>query len=357
MAVISGLFSRAKGSVGNVTFRRASGRTIASERTLTTTNVRTAGQQRQRMKFTNVVHMYKGIAPLINYGFENKAPGQSDYNLFVKCNIRRKPVYLTKALADQQACVAAPYQLSLGSLSAISVKEEDKHYVSSINLGDLVIDKTTTVSEFSTAVVLHNYPFTYGDQISFFIITQKKNPFTGVPYCVFEAKSVVLKRFANTLLWDETGTDGFTAHDGLLAFDATDFQGCFCWVHSRKTAKGTTVSSQWLIDANPLLEEYTSESAYYAAVATYGGESSSFLTPDTADTADTASADTGSGNTPSAGGGSSSAGSDNTGGESKPGSESKDDTPSSGGGSKDDTPSSGGGTKDDTPSSGDGSDD
>ena len=354
MAVISGLFSRAQGSVGNVTFRRAGGRTIASERTFTTTNTRSAGQQRQRMKFTNVVHMYKGIAPLINYGFESKAAGQSDYNLFVKCNIRRKPVYLTKELADQQACVAAPYQLSLGSLTTISVKEAGDHRVSSISLGELNIDKTTTVSEFAEAVVLNNYPFSFDDQISFFIITQRKNPFTGVPYCTFEAKSVVLKRFSNTLLWDETGDTGFITHDGHLAFDASDFEGCFCWIHSRKTYRGTAVSSQWLIDSNPLLAEYTSEEAYYTAVATYGGESSSFLTPDVDAASDNTASDgsdtgdTGSGGTPSAGGGSSSAGGDSSGSEGKPDSGSKGDTPSGGG-------SSTGGEE--NPDGGDGSDD
>ena len=41
-------------------------------------------QQRVRMKWGNIIQMYKGIMPLLQCGFENKTAGVSDYNMFVK---------------------------------------------------------------------------------------------------------------------------------------------------------------------------------------------------------------------------------------------------------------------------------
>lgn len=321
MATLNGIFSKMQGAVGNATFTHRNGKTFVSEKAASTTNARTAAQQRQRMKFANIVRFYKGIAPLINYGFENKPKGRSDYNMFVKYNTRAVPVYLTKPMSEQQSCVAAPYQLSLGTLPVIIVEKKGETFISSISLGSLAISKKTTVGELAEAVVMNNTQFAFNDQISFFNVSQEVNPTSGMPYCVFEATSAVLKKGSNELVVNTAGTRGFESIDGRLAFDAEGTQGCFCWVHSRKKDNsGTAVSSQWLIDNNPLLPDFTSQDAYYEAVATYGGESDSFLTPDAkaVKAAQASGTPSEGGGTPSQGGGSQTGGS----------------TPSQGGGSQ-----------------------
>ena len=55
--------------------------------------------------------------------------------------------------------------------------------------------------------------------------------------------------------------------------------GAFCWVHTRKVKDGILVSTQSLVDNNPLLVDYTSDDAYHVAVNTYGGENEIFLAP------------------------------------------------------------------------------
>ena len=96
MAILNGIASKLKGSAGSLTFRRSAGRTIVSEKVTEVKISRTEPQQRHRTKWANVVQMYKGIRPLLNYGFENRPKNFSDYNMFVKVNMQQTPVYLTK---------------------------------------------------------------------------------------------------------------------------------------------------------------------------------------------------------------------------------------------------------------------
>ncbi|MBP5507181.1 MAG: hypothetical protein J6Y23_04965, partial [Prevotella sp.] len=121
MAILNGVVRKMKGSMGNLTFKQVKGQTIVSEKVTELANPRTDAQMRTRTRFTNIVAMYKGIRPLLNYGFESKPKTLSDYNMFVKLNMQRTPIYLTKQAVAGGACVATAYQISQGSLPAIVV--------------------------------------------------------------------------------------------------------------------------------------------------------------------------------------------------------------------------------------------
>lgn len=291
MAILKGIVSRLTGSAGNLTFRRQGGATILSEKNTNVTNTRTAAQQKHRMKWANVIQMYKGISPLLNQAFENKPARVSDYNMFTKLNLQREPVYLTKAEVTAGACVVAPYQISLGSLPSIEVEGTGADGVTDISLGDLTISGTTTVAEFSNAVVTNNLGWNYGDQLSFFSILQRINSATMMPYGVFTATEVVLSRSNNALLWDCVNAAGFASKGGFLAHGTDEGDGAYCWVHSRKNKSKTLTSTQVLVCSNAIFEDYTSPDAYDRAVNTYGGESDVFLAPKSVDTL---SADSGS---------------------------------------------------------------
>ena len=75
MAILNGILKKLNGSAGSLTFKQVNGQTVVSEKPSTVRNSRTPSQQRQRTKWGNVVQMYKGICPLINYGFESKPVG------------------------------------------------------------------------------------------------------------------------------------------------------------------------------------------------------------------------------------------------------------------------------------------
>ena len=55
-------------------------------------------QRRERAKWGNGVEGYEGMAPLINYGFEAKPAGCSDYDVFMKGDVPVTDIYLTRPL-------------------------------------------------------------------------------------------------------------------------------------------------------------------------------------------------------------------------------------------------------------------
>ena len=300
MAILNGIASKLKGSAGNLTFRRSAGRTIVSEKVTEVKISRTESQQRHRTKWANVVQMYKGIRPLLNYGFESRPKNLSDYNMFVKVNMQQTPVYLTKQQVAGGACVAAPYQITQGSLPSIVISGTGSSAATDIYLGSLSLGASTTVAEFSQAVVNNNEDYRYGDQISYFLVKQKVNADTGIPYCQFSAAKVVLDAADTTILWDAVPRNGFYAQDAMLGHYGNDGDCVFAWVHSRKSANGKTlVSSQTLIDANSILANYQGDMAYNLAASSYGQSISAFLSPD----GDATSSTGDGGSTPSGGGG------------------------------------------------------
>ena len=300
MAILNGIASKLKGSAGNLTFRRSAGRTIVSEKVTEVKISRTEPQQRHRTKWANVVQMYKGIRPLLNYGFESRPKNLSDYNMFVKVNMQQTPVYLTKQQVAGGACVAAPYQITQGSLPSIVISGTGSSAATDIYLGSLSLGASTTVAEFSQAVVNNNEDYRYGDQISYFLIKQKVNADTGIPYCQFSAAKVILDAADTTILWDAVPRNGFYAQDAMLGHYGNDGDCVFAWVHSRKSANGKTlVSSQTLIDANSILANYQGDMAYNLAASSYGQGVTAFLSPDGDATGSTGDG----GSTPSGGGG------------------------------------------------------
>ena len=280
MAQLDGIVSKLNGSAGQLTFRRVKGKTVVSEKATTVTNKRSTAQQKHRMKWPNLIKMYSGISPLLNLAFEDKPQAVSDYNMFVKVNFQASNVYLTKSEAACKACVAAPYVISMGSLDSINISGTPGASVTDIALGSLVINGSTTVKEFSMAVVFNNKDYDFDDQISFIRIEQFKNPITGVPQCKFYGEAVVLNKSSEVKLLDVVSADGFSAKNGFLACKlGNDFQGAYSWIHSRQKDGNTIVSTQSLEVKNLLYTEYSSEDAYKRAVATYGGEHKNFLTP------------------------------------------------------------------------------
>ena len=282
MAILNGLIRKMSGSTGDFTFKQLNGQTVVSEKVTQMRNPRSAAQMQTRTKFTNIVSMYRGIRPLINYGFETKSKGCSDYNMFVRVNMQQTPVYLTKQQVAGGACVAAPYQITQGSLPAIVISGTGNSAKTDIYLGALTIGATTTVAQFAQAVVENNADYKYGDQISYFLVKQKVNEETGIPYCQFSACKVVLDAAdSTTKLWDVVFRNGFSTQDSSLAHSGNDGDCVFCWVHSRKASNGKTlVSSQMLLNANSILADYQGDMAYNLASSSYGQSMSAFLSPD-----------------------------------------------------------------------------
>ena len=321
MAILNGILKKLNGSAGSLTFKQVNGQTVVSEKVTAVRNSRTPAQQRQRTKWGNVVQMYKGIMPLINNGFESKAAGCNDFQMFMKVNMPVTDIYLTRPEVAGGGCIAAPYQLTQGTLPSIVTSGEGDNVRTDISLGDLTINTETTVKDFSMAVVSNNADYDFGDQISFFDVLQRVNAVTGIPYCQFLATNVVLDKASEVKLLDMVSKYGFATVDGFLGHIEGEGAGVFAWVHSRKSSAKTLVSTQTFVNNNAeMIAEYSGAEAYKRSVKTYGGESSAFLTPGTTTTqaTDGSASAGGTPTTPPSGGGSgtddSGSGSDSGGG-------------------------------------------
>ena len=285
MAILNGILKKLNGSAGSLTFKQVNGQTVVSEKATIVKNSRTPSQQRQRTKWGNVVQMYKGICPLINYGYEAKPAGCSDYNMFMKVNMPVTDIYLTRDEVAGGGCVAFPYQITQGTLPSIVVTGSGDNARTDIKLGDLVIDAETKVKDFAMAVVSNNADYDYGDQISFFDVLQRVNAVTGIPYCQFFATNVMLDKTSEVKLLDMVSKYGFATVDGFLGHIEGEGSGVYAWVHSRKSSTKTQVSTQTFVNNNAdVIAEYSGDQAYKRSVKTYGGETSAFLTPGTTTT-------------------------------------------------------------------------
>ena len=301
MGILNGIISKINGSAGNLTFKSLNGQTVISEKVTHIRNPRTNAQMQTRTKWGNIIAMYKGIRPLLNYGFENKPKNLSDYNMFVKVNMQRTPIYLTKQAVAGGACIATAYQISQGSLPAIVVTGTGQNAYTDIRLGSLSIGSSTTVAQFSQAVVENNADYKYGDQISFFLVKQLVNANTEIPYCQFSAAKVILDASNTETLATVTGSsNGFKSVDGKLGHAGNDGDCAYAWVHTRKADGKTLVSSQELLAANTKESDYQGDAAYSLSKSSYGNGIESFLVPDGESTGTGA---TGGDNPPSGGGG------------------------------------------------------
>ncbi|MBQ6068674.1 MAG: hypothetical protein IJK84_04155 [Bacteroidales bacterium] len=282
MAILTGINTRMRGSVGEWTFARNKSKTIAKQKVEKKQNPsRSYAQMAHRVRMANIVNMWKAFFGKDKPSFESKPGSWSDYNAFMNANLQGDAVYLTKTEANQGGCVAAGYCITSGSLPAISVTEGTGGFpVTDISLGNLAIDGDTTLAEFSQAVVDNNDSFQHLDQISCFIVKQSQNTATGVPYVAVKALEVTLNLNAtDTLLADVVDADGFASVNGKLGRNST-INGAITWVHSRKSARGVQVSSQSLFVSNSLLSQYQSATKRSEAILSYGGSTTAdFLAP------------------------------------------------------------------------------
>ena len=281
MARLTGIISKLNGSAGNLTFRQNGGQTVVSEKITQTTNAKTELQQKQRLKWANIIREYQVLQPYMKLAFGGTRNGRNDYNKFVSANLMQNPVYLSKEDVNAGVCIVAPYEITHGTIKSVSVSGTGKNAVTDISLGALKISESTTLAEFSNAVVQNNNTYEYGDQITYFLLTQEVNDVTNMPLAVVDACCIVLSKSSNAKLLTLVDKRGFSMKDGYLAaLETNDFgDHGMVWIHSRKHNAKTVISTQYLVCENKLLEQYQGDYAYQNAVESYGGVNDVYLTP------------------------------------------------------------------------------
>ena len=282
MAILNGINTKLRGSIGQYTFQRLNGQTVAKEKVeKKAIPVRTLTQMMRRVRWANLVNMYRAFEGTLHPSFESKDPRVSDYNMFMQANIGSSNVALSKNEAVQGACVVAPYQITRGQLPGIMVSIDSSHMaVTDISVASLSIGASTTLKAFSDAIIQNNPTWRDGDQLSLYVATQTVDGVSGMPRVEMQAIEVTLDTSdEDTLLVDITGQNVYDVQDGMLKYKGVVMGGVAC-VHSRKVNGKTIVSTQRLIVDNPTLAQYTTQAAFDTAIQSYGGvNKEQFLTP------------------------------------------------------------------------------
>lgn len=260
-------------------------RSLASE----VSNPRTIDQMSHRVKWSNLVNLYRANKSWMKYAFETKKESQSEYNKFMSLNVSNSHIYLPKQVANSGGCVLDNYIVTQGSLPSIELNFGEDMWLTNLYLpSSYEIRSTSTVGEVSRALLIANPAIKEGDQISLIIMAQQTNSTTGYPYIVVRKYEVIMESNSIRLLSDYipfTYLASYTeAGNTCIAINADTWVGGVVMILSRTTGGRTYVSTQSIqtngIDA--MISSYSSQAALDTAIQSYGENSDAFLSSNTA---------------------------------------------------------------------------
>ena len=285
MAIVSSMWLRgAKKRLGGTVIYQAMGQTRQRELASEISNPRTQSQMGQRVKWANLVNLYRANRTWMKYAYETKKASQSEYNKFMSLNVASSRIYLSKDIANAGGCVVDEYLMTQGSLASIEfVPATNNVFASNILVGMNAITSNTTIASFSQTVLSNNPAIREGDQLSFVRMTQMTNASTGVPYVVVREYEVIIDTTNNASLWDylpETYfTTSGTTHQYLAVSAQAGKVGGFCMILSRTISGKTYVSSQRviLVGMDAFISAWSNSAALQAAIDSYGVSDDAFL--------------------------------------------------------------------------------
>lgn len=289
------LLGMARGSVGDVTFYRDGGLQRARSRNRQPNNPRSNKQQTQRALFANCVKFYKLTASkFFKFAFENKKVNESDYNAFMRENLKRGVMISKTAFYTEPYPALGNWLISRGSLSTIRNANDNNTYEPIFDLGvpySSIPSANITIGEISTAMVASGR-YQVGDIIT---IVKYLSDGDNIPTATPNAEADYLQTlfFYWQFLVDPNNSNTFasifpsvplffmtTTSTGNLAinygYDAEsageDWRAGYTSatvIHSRNTSTGLRVSTQELV-INPrmtqAIETAATDANYRSAV-------------------------------------------------------------------------------------------
>lgn len=271
-----------RGRIGDTTYYVSMDRQIARQ-ALNSSNYgetarRTEAQQSRRVLWSNLVSFYKLSKSWMFKAFENKKNGQSDYNRFMQLNLANAKIYFTKEAVAASSVVIDEFTISQGSLRQVNIVKAGQTWRTDIYLGDLTIGDTTTIGEFTTAVLAANNWAREGMQISF-VSYQQQRDFLGYPTAICTAYELTLTMDDTRLVRDFL-PDFCSQRSALGTLGTSDniSIGGFAYIISQTIGGKTLVSTQQLIVNNSgIVTEYSSDRMRELAIYSYGLDEERFL--------------------------------------------------------------------------------
>lgn len=242
---------------------------------------RTMAQMIRRIRWGNLVNVFKSQKSWQPKAYDSKTKGQTDYNIFMSLNINQATVGFTKEMCEAGCAVIEGYQVSRGSLPPISLSpsQSGNNYVTDIKISN-AIQGGTTVGQLAADILANNSQFSEGDNIAFIFFRNWKTSRTEWPYASSVYAEITLDTTSTTVINSipaldnrlSKSTGGFLQASWSSAgeFDPTREVG-FVAIHTRKSASMLAVSSQEIImNSNSLVSQFSGAAWDNQCVLSYG---------------------------------------------------------------------------------------
>lgn len=239
---------------------------------------RSEAQQERRVKWANLVSIYKNSKLFMSRAFETKKSNQTDYNKFMSINMPYSQVSLTKEEAEQGACVIEPVTISMGSLQALNLYVDGRILSTGLAYSTRP-DGTYTVAQFTSDIIAENPWLKEGMQISFIIWKQVVEG--AIPRVYMEAVEVTLDYLDDSLMSSHLQGYNISVQDNMFGIFLPDSGngGATALLSYSADGKGIRTSTQkiWLYGSGDLYNEYSSAQAAARARESYGEDTEHFL--------------------------------------------------------------------------------
>ena len=224
MAKVTGVATQLSGRIGQFIYRRTKSGTIVCEAPAKdSVPKRSEAQMQVRAQWGNLAAVFRQFNQTLKRGFEGLNGRMSDFNAFMQANVNVVKVYVGKKVLLNGGSVLAPYQITRGSLPSVAMRLDDGNVlVSDISLGGLAISATTTVADFSNALIACNDDYEAGDQLTFFYGRQTTDLVTGVPRAKVSGFKVMLDPLDNAALGCRVSS-GILVSRRILGNEQQDF--------------------------------------------------------------------------------------------------------------------------------------
>ena len=247
-----------RGPIGDLSFSVVNGQQVSKPRVRRPANPRSLAQCFQRSRFAACVKFFThGNQAFYKFAFEDRKQTESDYNAFMRNNVKRTPAISRAACDNDDEPMCAPFLMSKGSLATIDVAAGAAGFSVSLDVA-APEEAPTTIGQLST-LLMQNEKYMAGDIITLVFISSTYNgdypsvAADGEGKTVWDVRQFILDPNAEGTIQAVTGMS-YAAAEGIatlsLATGTAPLTGSLAGmtvVHSRNVASGLKVSTQELV--------------------------------------------------------------------------------------------------------------
>lgn len=274
-----------KGRAGSFSFYSSKGRQVArvaqNSSNYGESARRSEAQQKRRVKWANLVNVYKLMSGTLHGAYETKRENETDYNAFMRKNLPLATIALTKDEAASGVAIPQAFIISEGRIQSSGLKKVvgsvDGSYVCRLKLEPNADYSEASVGTLTAALMDNNADMHVGVQISLICITLDYD--TSGPVASFTRKELTLSADDERPAVEVLGVNAIAGSSaGLMTVSGLNSDAYYGMILSDSSKGELHVSSESLVTGDSEAEnQYSSEEQVAKAMESYGVDAARFL--------------------------------------------------------------------------------